>query len=72
MLGRPFWQLEEGEVGMVGMVNAEIGGDINSQVKGMGTRRKSAQATSWNNQIAVMGGSSSLGTFLNTGEVRSQ
>ena len=70
MLGRPFWQLEEGEVGMVGMVNAEIGGDINSQVKGMG--EGSAQATSWNNQIAVMGGSSSLGTSLKTGEVCSQ
>ena len=72
MLGRPFWQLEEGEVGMVGMVNAEIGGDINSQVKGMGTRRKSAQATSWNNQIAVMGGYASLDTYFNTGEVCSQ
>ena len=72
MLGRPFWQLEEGEVGMVGMVNAEIGGDINSQVKGMGTRRHLAGATSWNNQIAVMGGYASLDTYFNTGEVCSQ
>ena len=54
------------------MVNAEIGGDINSQVKGMGARRRLPQATSWNNQIAVMGGSSSPGISLNTGEVGSQ
>ena len=43
-----------------------------SQVKGMGVRRAHPGATVWNDQIAVMGGVPSPGTFLSTGEVHSQ